>query len=48
MYVEEKKVTTVGNSLAVTIKPNAGFSVSKGDKVKVSYGKTKIIIEKGD
>jgi antitoxin component of MazEF toxin-antitoxin module len=48
MFVEKKKIVTVGNSIAVTLKPKGSdqITLTKGDEVKVSYKGKKIIIEK--
>ena len=48
MFIEKKKVVTTGNSLSVTLKgnvPNA-LNLKKGDEVKVTYQKNRIIIQK--
>lgn len=46
MFVENKKAIVVGNSLAVTLKGNAGIMLQKGDEVKVTYTPKKITIER--
>lgn len=46
MYIENKKVIIIGTSLGITIKPNAGLMLQKGERVKVTYTENKIIIER--
>lgn len=46
MFVENKKVIRVGNSLAVTVNPNATPNLEHGELVKVTYKNNKIIIER--
>ena len=46
MYVENKKIINLGTSLGLTLKPNAGMMIERGEKVKVTYTENKIIIER--
>lgn len=46
MFVENKKAIVVGNSIAITLKSNAGIMLQKGDEVKVTYNNKKITIER--
>jgi antitoxin component of MazEF toxin-antitoxin module len=46
MFIEKKKVITVGNSLAVTLKGNVGIMLQQGEEVEVEYLKNKIIIRR--
>lgn len=46
MFVEEKKVMRVGNSICITINPNASPNLTLGDKVKIEYHKDEIVIRR--
>lgn len=48
MYVENKKVIKVGNSLAVTLRRNGSekMNIESGDSVRVEYHKDSIVIRK--
>ena len=46
MYVENKIVSYHGNSTVVSVKPNAGPMLQRGEEIKVEYHKDKIVIRR--